>query len=234
LGYILTKDDVIKLLEKNKNERGMANWNNSNPSNGKWTSYGIGLTQLKAIAKQIGRNHELASDLWQIPNYECKTLATIIDDPKKMTAGQAEMMVDDLNFWILAHSFCSGSIVKAPFMKETAEKWMIHNDRQRRSCGYRLLYQLAQNYKKIDDSYFEKYLNIIERDLQAEENFVKDAMNNAMMAIGLRSAGLNRQALKAAKKIGKVEVDYGDNSCQAVDVIKHLTSDRIKDKFKSV
>ena len=51
------------------------------------------------------------------------------------------------------------------------------------------------------------------------------------MAIGLRNVALNKRALKAAKKIGKVEVDYGDNSCQAVDVIKHLTSDRIKEKF---
>ena len=227
----MTKDDVLKTLENNKNERGMTNWEKSDPSKGKWTSFGIGLTQLKGIAKKIGKSHELALELWQVPVFECKTLATIIDDPKQMTIEQAEMMVDDLNFWILAHSFCSGAIVKAPFMKEIAEKWMVSKDKRRRSCGYRLLYQLAQKYKKIDDSYFERYLPVIKNNLQSEENFVKDAMNNSLMAIGLRNANLNNQALSIAKKIGKVDVDYGDNSCEAIDVVKHLTSDRVKEKF---
>ena len=56
-------------------------------------------------------------------------------------------------------------------------------------------------------------------------------MNNALWMIGQRSKPLNIQAIEIAKKIGKIEVDYGDNSCQAIDVLKHLTGERIQQKF---
>ena len=55
-------DKVRELLESNKNERGMKLWEKWNMP---WKSYGIGLTQLKKIAKQVGRDHELALELWK-------------------------------------------------------------------------------------------------------------------------------------------------------------------------
>ena len=69
-------------------------------------------------------------------------------------------------------------------------------------------------------------------ELQNEENFVKDAMNTALWMIGQRSKHLNALVLDAANTIGKVEVDYGDNSCKAMDLTEHLTSERIQKKLK--
>jgi hypothetical protein len=52
------------------------------------------------------------------------------------------------------------------------------------------------------------------------------------MGIGKRNKKLNAAAIKAVKAIGLVDVDYGDdNSCEPVDVLKHLTSDYLKQKF---
>lgn len=66
--------------------------------------------------------------------------------------------------------------------------------------------------------------------LQKEENFVRDAMNNAVLGIGSRNQSVYPKALRTAQNIGRVEVDYGDNSCRALDVVKHLNSDRMKTK----
>jgi hypothetical protein len=49
--------------------------------------------------------------------------------------------------------------------------------------------------------------------------------------VGKRSKRLNTAALKAAKSIGKVHVDYGDNGCEVLDVVKHLTSPALKKKL---
>ena len=54
---------------------------------------------------------------------------------------------------------------------------------------------------------------------------------NASMRIGQRSKGLNYRCIEIAKKIKKIEVDYVDISCEAADVIKNLTSERMKKKF---
>ena len=57
-------------------------------------------------------------------------------------------------------------------------------------------------------------------------------MKGALMGIGKRSRELNEAAIKAVKAIGPVDIDYGDdNRCEPIDVLKHLTSDTIKQKF---
>lgn len=127
----------------------------------------------------------------------------------------------------------SSLIAKTSFAQEQADKWMkSKNDLQRR-CGYLILAELAKQENGLDDNYFEPHLETFEHKLQQEENFVKDAMNNAMLAIGLRNAKLNKRAAQVAKKIGKVEVDYGDNSCQAIDCIKHLTNPALQKRLAS-
>ena len=79
--------EVLELLEENQNERGIAHWN-KRPS--KLTSYGIGLTQLRKLAKQIGRDHKLAQQLWKSEYYDARVVGTLIDEPKKMTREQVE------------------------------------------------------------------------------------------------------------------------------------------------
>jgi len=67
-----------------------------------------------------------------------------------------------------------------------------------------------------------------------EEMWVREAMNGALMAIGKRNEELNKAALQAARAIGPVDVDYGDdNNCEPLDVLKHLTSDYLKKKFEA-
>ena len=47
-----------------------------------------------------------------------------------------------------------------------------------------------------------------------------------------RNKKLNKAAIRATKHIGPVDIDYGDdNSCEPVDVLKHLTSDYITKKL---
>ena len=60
----------------------------------------------------------------------------------------------------------------------------------------------------------------------------RGAMAGASMAIGKRNKALNRSAVKVAKAVGTIDVDYGDdNSCEPLDVLKHLTSDWLTKKL---
>lgn len=224
----MDKTDVFKILEENKNERGILNWKRFDYSN--WTSYGIGLTQLKKIAKQIGRNHKLAIELWEEPNYDVKIISILIEEPKKVDLSQIESMVKNIDMWMMTHVWVQNLFSKVSFSKESAEKWRDDKNAIKRQCGFAFIYYLAKD-KKIEDAYFYPILDRIGQYIQQEENFVKDAMNNALFAIGQRSKELNKESLKIAKEVGEIIVDYGDNSCEAVDVVKHLSSDRIQKKI---
>ncbi|UCG27909.1 MAG: DNA alkylation repair protein [Bacteroidales bacterium] len=224
----MTIKEVWTLLEQNKDERGITHWKRTGIHT--MESYGIGLTKLKNLGKRIGKDHSLALELWKTNNYDAKTLSIIIDDPAKITREQVNDQIGDLEFWMLSHSYCSILLPKVPFMKELSEEWMHNPDPLRRKCGYLLLYQIAKDNKTLENPFFEEYLKIIRDSLQSEENFVKDAMNNALLMIGQRNKYLNEKALDVAKSIGEVVVDYGDNSCQAANCITHLSSERIRKK----
>lgn len=225
----MTVQDVIALLKENKDERGIAHWQKLGDA--RLESFGLGLTRLKSLAKEIGRNHPLALALWQLPIYDAKILATLIDDPRQITPDQVEQQVKDAKFWLLSYSYCSNLMPKLVFVTEKTVAWTASSDHLKRRCGYLLLAQIAKKDAKLGDEFFESYLDIFDRSLQTEENFVKDAMNNALLAIGQRSKRLYKRALEIARKLGKVEVDYGDNSCQAIDCYQHLSQDRLVNKF---
>lgn len=227
----MTAKEVLTLLEKNKDERGIGHWKKIHPEN-KMESFGIGLTRLKALSKKIGKDHALAAELWKTNNYDAKTISLLIEDPKQVTEAQVDRQVKELGKGMFVHVFSTVLMPKLPFLKKKVDEWTKSSDDLLRRCGYYSLYVLAQSKENIEDEYFESFLKIFEKTLQKEENMVKDAMNGSILTIGKRNKNLNTKAISAAKKIGKVVVDYGDNSCQAPDCLKHLTTERLQKSFK--
>ena len=228
----MSKTKVLALLKENRNERGIAHWKKK-PR--KLKSFGIGLTQLRKLAKQVGRNHQLAGQLWKSDVYDAKVVGLLIDDPKQLSREQAEQQVEELHDGMLSHVFasCDATLAKTPFAFELACDWMESKDDIRRRCGYSLLYELSKkNPKGMDDAYLLARIEHIQSTIDDEEMWVREAMAGALMGIGKRNKKLNMAAVRAAKAIGPIDVDYGDdNSCEPLDVLKHLTSDYLKKKL---
>jgi 3-methyladenine DNA glycosylase AlkD len=228
----MTKTEVMALLRENKNERGIAHWKKQ-PRELK--SFGIGLTQLRKLAKKVGRDPKLAQTLWRSDVYDAKVIGLLIDDPKQMTREQAEKQVEELNAGMLCHVFasCDATLAKAPFAFDVMCDWMESEDDTRRRCGYTLLYELSKKKSKaLTDEFFLERVQHIQDTIHDEEMWVRESMNGALFGIGKRNVKLNKAAIKAVKAIGPVDIDYGDdNSCEPLDVLKHLTSDYLKKKF---
>ena len=231
----MTKTQVLALLKENRNERGIANWKKLGAKNGKLKSFGIGVTQLRKLAKSIGRDRQLALKLWKSDIYDAKVIGLLIDEPKQMTREQAEEQVEQLHGGVLAHVFasCGATLSKAPFAFELACEWMESKDAVRRRCAYSLLRELC-NKKVMDDAFCLARIDHIQNAIHDEDMWVREAMAWALLGFGMRSKKLNKIAIRAAKAIGAIDVDYGkDNNCQPVDVLKHLTSDFVKKKLAS-
>ncbi len=226
--------DVLALLESNQDERGIKHWNDRCAKDSGLKSFGIGLTKLRKLAKQVGKNHELALELWQSDIYDAKIIALLIDDPKLITPEQAEQQVEQLNGGYLAHVFsaCGTPLAKTPFVQELADKWMVSDNPVRKRCGHGLLYELSKSKKKSapDDAYFLEQIERIGDTVVAEEIDVQMAMGSALMGMGGRNKTLHGPALKVAKFMGPIDFDP-DGRCDPFDVEKHLTSDYIKEKL---
>ena len=230
----MTKAEVMSLLEENRNERGEVNWEKLGDRRGGLKSFGIGLTQLRKLSKQVGRDHRLAGQLWKTKNHDAKVVGLLIDDPKSITIDQAESQVEQLQGGYLAHVFssCDATLAKAPFVVELADKWIVSKDPVRQRCGYGLLYEISKDKKKSapDDDYFLKHISLIEDSYPDVSVNALMSMGGALMGIGKRNKKLNAEALRVARKIGPIDFDP-DGRCDPMDITKHLTSDYLKKKL---
>jgi len=231
----MTTTDVIALLRANQDDRGIQHWKKLGTGAGGLKSFGIGLTRLRKLAKQVGRDHQLAAELWKSDVYDARVIALLIDDPKAITPDQAEAQVEQLgSLGQLAHVFasCDATLAKTPFVGEIADKWMGSKDPMRRRCGFGLLYEISKSKKKSapDDAYFLARIEHIGSSFDGEPRTVQGAMGGALMGIGKRTAKLNAAALKVARAIGPIRFS-DDDKCEPFDVVKHLTSDSIKKKL---
>ncbi|MBE1300661.1 MAG: hypothetical protein GJ680_12255 [Alteromonadaceae bacterium] len=226
-------EQVIALLEQHQNPRGIEHWQKMNNTGG-LSSYGIGLTQQRKLAKQVGKNRELAAQLWQQPNYDAKVLGLLIDNPKQITIEQAEQQVEQLAGGMLCHVFssCDATLAKSPIAFQVAENWLSSEDPIRRRCAYGLVYELSKKKSKFyDDSFFMSVINLIDSTFVNQSRPVLLAMGGALLGIGKRSAELNIASVALAKKIGSIDFNEDGQTCDPFDVLKHLTNDRLKEKL---
>ncbi|MDH5366137.1 MAG: DNA alkylation repair protein [Cyclobacteriaceae bacterium] len=228
-------DELIKLLEHHRNERGIDHWNRLNPKPNSLKSFGIGLTFLRKIAKKMGRDHSFAKELWESDIYDVKIISLLIDDPKLMTKEQAELQVDQLYQGHFAHVFssCNAALAKTSFVIPLLMDWINSDNTIRKRCGYSLLYEVSKFTKKSapDNAFFLDRIEQILKSFKNEKNIIKLAMGEALMGIGKRNLELNSAALKVAQKMSPIAVNSGVTSCEPFDVVKHLTSDYIKKKL---
>ena len=176
----MTKTEVIDLLRENRDARGQSHWEEMGDRTGGLTSYGIGLTKLRAIAKQVGRDHDLALTLWNERNHDAKIIGLLIDDPKQLTREQVEKQVDGAAPGMLSHvlSSCDATLPKSAIAFEIAKNWMTSQDPVRRSCGYGLVYELAKDKKdkRLTDEFFLGCVQKISKTIAKEENRVRVGM----------------------------------------------------------
>lgn len=227
--------EVMNLLEANQNLEGIQKWKSKNGNSAELKSFGIGLTVLRKLAKQIGKDHHLAVELWNTNIYDAKVISLLVDDPKQITREQAESQVVNVGPGQLEHVFsaCGAPLAQSPFVVELTDDWIKSDDPRRRCCGYGLLYELSKSKKKSapDEAFFKEHVEYINKNFDTEKLSVQESMGGALLGIGKRTAMLNAVALKVARRIGPIEFETEDGNCEPMDIVKHLTSDYIKNKL---
>lgn len=228
--------DILILVCEHQNERGIKKWSKIDNTCG-LQSYGIGLTQLRKLAKSVGRNHQLALECWQSNYYDVKIIGLLIDEPKKITVAQAEKQVEELNAGMLTHVFssCDATLAKSPIAFELAVSWKQSDSLPRKKSAYGLLYELSKNKrdKRLTDAFFLSVISSIDQTIDHEPKALRLSMGSALMGIGKRNRTLNNAAIEVAQRIGAIDFNEGDSQCEPFDILKHLTSDYLKKKFQA-
>ncbi len=215
----------IKSLADPEAVKGMARFG-INPEN----TYGVSIPNLRKLAREIGKDHVLAQQLWASGIHEARLLASFIDEPKLVTESQLESWVKDFDSWDVCDQCCSNLFDQTEFAHGKAAEWSKREEEFVKRAGFVLMAALSVHDKKASDEDFIKFLPMIKREATDERNFVKKAVNWALRQIGKRNFNLNKIALKTAEEIQ--QIDSKSARWIAADAIRELTSEAVQKKFK--
>jgi 3-methyladenine DNA glycosylase AlkD len=183
--------------------------------------FGVSYAVLGKMKKKIKVDQSLAEQLWATGNFDARYLATLIADPATISVRTLNAWAKDLNNRHLAGAL-SNVAAEAPSAKKQMEKWTAARNEMIGCAGWHTLASMARQNNGLSDAYFEKYLGIIESQIPSGKNWAKYAMNNALINIGVRNPSLERKAIAAAKRIGRVEVDHGETGCKTPDAVPYI------------
>jgi len=191
---------------------------------------GLNAPTIKMLAREIGRNHALAGQLWRTGVHEARALAVFVAEPEKVTEAQMERWARDFHSWDIVDGTCRYLFLYTPFAWKKAVAWSRRKEEFVKRAAFSLMAYLAVHDKQAPDAKFLPLLKIIEREAGDERNFVKKAVNWALRQIGKRNLRLNRAAAAAAKQIQKIQSPVP--RWVAADALRELESRAVQKRLR--
>ncbi len=183
--------------------------------------FGVSYGNLGKLKKRVKIDHELALALWETGNHDARVFATMIADASSATKKQLSAWSKDLDSYVTSDALAS-FVARTPHARALAEKWRGARGEWIAAAGWNLTSGLTRTATELPDTYFGALIPLIEERIHNAKNRVRYAMNGTLIGIGIRSPGLQRKAVAAAKRIGKVEVDHGETGCKTPDAIPYI------------
>jgi 3-methyladenine DNA glycosylase AlkD len=162
---------------------------------------GVPVGTIQAIAKRIGKNHELAAALWDTGCYEARTIAAFLDKPELVTPAQMDRWCRDFDSWAICDTLCFHLFDRTPHAFGKVAQWSRRRDEFVKRAAFALLACLALHDKVAEDKLFLQCLPLVERGAADERNFVKKGALWALRGIGERNLKLNTEAMTVAKRL---------------------------------
>jgi 3-methyladenine DNA glycosylase AlkD len=215
----------LKAMANPKNVEGMARFG-INPKN----TYGISVADLRKMADEIGKSHELAQQLWKSGIHEARILASLIDEPLQVSESQMERWTADFDSWDVCDQCCMNLFDRTEFGWIKAVQWSSRKEEFVKRAGFSMMATLASHDKKADNNRFIRLLPLIKRESTDERNYVKKAVNWALRGIGKRNAYLNKAAIATAQEIQLL--DSKSAKWIANDALRELTSQAVRSRMK--
>ncbi len=161
-------------------------------------------------------------DLWSSGWYEARMLATLVDDPARVTPAQMERWCRQFDNWGICDTACFALFDKTPHAWQMVAKWAGRREEFVKRAAFALLWGLTVHDKAAGDERFEQGLRLIERAATDERHFVMKAVNMALRATGKRNLALNRAAVTVARRLA--DSTHAAPRWVGKDALRELTS----------
>jgi 3-methyladenine DNA glycosylase AlkD len=213
-----TAAEILNELKANANSRNLEGMAKFGMAVGK--RLGASVPVMRRIARQTGKDHRLARQLWKTGVAEARIVASMIAVPEEMTEKEIDAWVSEIDSWDVCDQVCMNLLEKTPLARRKIGEWSRREEEFVRRAAYALIACLAWHDKEALDQEFLAFMPVIRRGATDERNFVKKSVSWALRNIGKRNPRLSKAAIKTAKDLQRL--DSKAARWIAADVIREL------------
>ena len=220
----MTAQEVMAFLEEHANPGGKKVLMKHGARDPFW---GVRIGDMKPLVKKIGKDYELARQLYATGNSDAMYFAGLIADETKMTKKDLRDWIKGAYWYMLSEYTVAGVAAETPYGVELAREWMKSDDEMTICAGWATYCSVVaiRPNEELDYEEISGLLDEVETTIHESQNRVRYDMNQFVICVGCYIPELSERAREVAEAVGKVAVDMGGTACKvpfAPDYIKKV------------
>ena len=163
-------------------------------------NWGASIPMLREKATEIGKNYDLAIELWKADVRECKILATMVMPAEEILPEVVDIWMEQIPSQEMAEQAAFNLFQYLPYAPEKAYQWLASDQEFEQLCGFHILTRLFMNKQEPNERGINEYIDQLLVALQGPFPSVrKAAMQSAIRfsELGLFYERLAKSALKS-------------------------------------
>ncbi len=167
--------------------------------------HAVNLTKLRAMAKELKKNDDLAAELWASGDSAARLVAILIMRPKAWSEAQLDEMLRDSGVPKVHGWLVSNIVKKSPHAEALRRTWTDDPDPAVASAGWALTSERVN--RKPEGLDLSGLLDVIEAEMADAPERLQWAMNETLSYIGIENPDLRARAIDIGERLGVLR-DY--------------------------
>ncbi|WP_428949988.1 DNA alkylation repair protein [Streptomyces sp. cg35] len=167
--------------------------------------HAVNLSKLRALAKRLKTQQELASGLWATGDSAARLLAILVCRPKAFGRDELDTMLREARTPKVHDWLVSYVVKKNPHCEELRQAWFADPDPVVASAGWALTTERVA--KKPEGLDLSGLLDVIEAEMEDAPDRLQWAMNHCLAQIGIEHPAHRARALAIGERL-EVLKDY--------------------------
>lgn len=164
-------------------------------------NWGASIPMLRDMAAEIGKDYELAIELWKADVRECKILATMVMPANRMLPEVVDIWMEQTTSQEIAEQAAFNLYQYLPYAPAKAYQWIAFDKELYQLCGFHILTRLFMNKQEPNERGINEFIDQALVALQGGSMMVRKAAMQSMIRFSELGLVYERMAKSALKKL---------------------------------
>jgi len=164
-------------------------------------NWGASIPMLREKAEEIGKDYDLAIELWKADVRECKILATMIMPVERMLPEVVDIWMEQMTSQEIAEQAAFNLFQYLPYAPEKAYQWIASDKELEQLCGFHILSRLFMNKQEPNERGINEYIDQALAALQGPPMVVRKAAMQSMIRFSELGLVYERMAKSVLKSL---------------------------------